>query len=115
MKIIILGVALVLFSAVSFAQETVYEVIKRRTSSCYRNDLICKEGVRNAVIYDVQTHAANHCKNEFGNKAKVVDWDAYCSAYAYGPQQTPPIPPPPQMPDFPITVNCTAKVIYTCE
>lgn len=107
--------SLVLISSVAYADGAVYQIYKSKNQSCYRNDLYCRESVRNAVIKEVHTAAAEYCHNEFGNQAKVIEWDAYCSAFFQGIEQAPPIPQPPQMPDYPVNVNCSGKVTYTCE
>ncbi len=91
-----------------------YSIVQSRSSSCYRNDLWCSEGLRKAVIKETEQAAVNYCSSHFSNTTKVLDWNAACSAFFTSEMSTP-VPQPPQMPDYPQSVMCRAQFDFVCE
>lgn len=97
------------------APQPSYTVVNTRSASCTRHDNNCVNNLRNQAIYDAQVSSYNYCKNNFGNSTKVLDWDANCSSFMVNEVMRTPYPQPPQPPDFPKSVTCTARFDFVCE
>ena len=113
----------ILFSFVGFstmaddqvipAPQPQYTIVTTRSASCTRYDSSCVNSIRNQAVDDAFVASHNYCEKTFSNDTTVIDWKADCNSFMMAKTQQM-YPQPPQPPDFPKSIMCTARVDFVC-